>query len=170
MNFHFCGRIPFDNLQHYFVEGISFFNAIPYTIFIIIGRDQRTRTCRSCTCNILDTSLLDGSWIPDDRTVISKLKYSGILRKRFDCRSAIFLYAVIFIFYFLFGKLIYRFYGGKELFLTENVIVVSIFISELILFTFITAYTLIMIIVIRLVHIVSQHVCELLIRSNATVA
>ena len=41
VNFHFCGRIPFDNLQHYFIEGISFFNAIPYTIFIITGLQSK---------------------------------------------------------------------------------------------------------------------------------
>lgn len=36
--FHYCGRLPFDNTVHYFLEGVPFLHAIPYTVFIISGR------------------------------------------------------------------------------------------------------------------------------------
>ena len=57
-----------------------------------------------------------------------------------------FLYAVLSIFYFYFGKMFFGFYGKSEMILTENIYVLSVFISEGIVFFTGTMYAMMMVV------------------------
>ena len=62
--------------------------------------------------------------------------------------AGVFLYALLGIIYFYFGKMFSRFYGVYDLLFTENIYTVSIYIAEGAIFVVETVYALYMIVTI----------------------